>query len=79
MVGVNCTQDIVIQSFGPFGRLGRVLFWIVFVSQGNTFLSLFQRDAFFEVRPRRNGPIAFASWRHTMMAVEESRRTCSWP
>jgi hypothetical protein len=36
-------------SFGPFSR-----------ASGDTFLSLLERDVFFEVTTSRNSPIAFA-------------------
>ncbi len=49
MVGANCMQDILFHPIVTIRAFKwRVLFWAVFVSQGDTFLSFVQRDGFFE-------------------------------
>ena len=57
MVGVICTQDILFHPFVTIRAFGwRVFFRAVFQSQGDTFLSLLQREGFFAAPPAAKEP-----------------------
>ena len=48
MIGVICTRDVLFHPFVTIQTFGwRIFFRAVFQNQGNTFLSLLQRDGFF--------------------------------
>ena len=61
MIGAICTNDILFHPFVTIRAFGwRVFFRAVFEGQGDTFLSLLQREGVLKQRHRTNSPIAFA-------------------
>jgi hypothetical protein len=57
MIGVICTNDILLHPFVTVGTFGwRVFFRAAFQNQGDTFLSLLQREGFFAAPSPSNEP-----------------------
>ena len=57
MVGAICTQDILFHPIVTIRAFGwRVFFRAVFEGQGDTFLSLLQREGFFAAPPASKEP-----------------------